>query len=77
MPISSTQLHIVNIENKKKIVYTQDTNTTINKNPSRENVSNVEQGQVILTKARPATVISSAPSPALSEMKPLNQVERY
>jgi len=68
---------MVNIENKKKIVYTQDTNTTINKNPSRENVSNVEQGQVILTKARPATVISSAPSPALSEMKPLNQVERY
>ncbi|XP_060834586.1 signal-induced proliferation-associated 1-like protein 1 [Rhopalosiphum padi] len=52
-----------------------DTKTTINKNPSRENVSNVEQGQVILTKARPATVISSAPSPALSEMKPLNQVE--
>lgn len=40
-------------------------------------MSNVEQGQVILTKARPATVISSAPSPALSEMKPLNQVERY
>jgi len=54
----------------------QDTNSTINKDPSRENVS-VEQGQVILTKARPATVISSAPSPALSEMKPINQVERY
>ncbi|VVC37072.1 Hypothetical protein CINCED_3A010066 [Cinara cedri] len=52
-----------------------DTNTAINKNPSRENISNVEQGQVILTKARPATVISSAPSPALSEMKPMNQVE--
>lgn len=44
---------------------------------TNKNVSNVEQGQVILTKARPATVISSAPSPALSEMKPLNQIERY
>ncbi|XP_050442454.1 signal-induced proliferation-associated 1-like protein 1 [Adelges cooleyi] len=51
-----------------------DTNSP-NKHVSRENVSNVEQGQVILTKARPATVISSAPSPALSEMKPLKQVE--
>ncbi|XP_050543040.1 signal-induced proliferation-associated 1-like protein 1 [Daktulosphaira vitifoliae] len=50
-------------------------NNSPSNNQSRENETNVEQSQVILTKARPATVISSAPSPALSEMKPINQIE--
>lgn len=59
-----------------KCTYKLQDNNSPNNNKSRENESNVEKSQVILTKARPATVISSAPSPALSEMKPINQIEK-